>query len=168
MDPIKCSLEKHGPSMLAILNEAIVNTTVLYDYEPRTIDNMVAWFAAKERGGFPVIGIEGMEDGLMGFATYGTFRDWPAYHHTVEHSVYVHSNHWNKGIGRILMEGLLCHAKEQGVRTMVGVIDTGNRVSISFHKKMGFFHAGTLREVGFKFNRWLDVAIYQKMIGIDS
>jgi phosphinothricin acetyltransferase len=100
----------------------------------------------------------------MGFASYGPFRTLPGYRHTVEHSVYVHSEFRGRGLGRQLLERLIQRAQASETRTMIGVIDTQNAASIQLHERLGFVPAGTLREVGFKFGRWLDVVLYQKVL----
>lgn len=156
----------HAPEILAIFNHAIVTSTALYDYEPRTAESMVAWFDAKERGGFPVIGAFEREGGeLLGFASYGTFRAWPAYQFTVEHSVYVREDRRGRGLGRRLLREIVEAARAKGRHVIVGVIDSTNAPSIALHRAEGFEQAGTLREVGWKFGRWLDVEFYQKRLG---
>lgn len=158
-----CTYEEHAPTILEILNEAIANSTALYDYKPRALETMAGWFKAKEAGRFPVIGaMEG--ERLLGFASYGTFRAWPAYKYTVEHSVYVHHEHRGKGIGMALMRRLIDAAREQEYHVMVGGIDAANRTSIAMHEKLGFTHAGTVRQAGYKFGRWLDLAFYQLLL----
>lgn len=168
MKCVDCTYLRHGEQILAILNEAIVSSTALYDYQPRTTTDMAEWFAAKNRGGFPVVGLEGRDGSLAGFATYGTFRNWPAYKYTVEHSLYIHKDQRGRGLGRRLLEELIRRAEAQELHALVGVIDAGNAASIAFHKQMGFSHAGTLREVGYKFGRWLDVAFYQRLLRTPS
>ena len=86
---VECSHAEHAGSILQILNEAIVNSTALYDYAPRPPESMVPWFETKRVGGFPVLGAVNDDGALLGFATYGTFRARPAYKYSVEHSVYV-------------------------------------------------------------------------------
>ena len=78
-----CSFQSHAGAILGILNDAIVNSTALYDYKPRTMDNMVGWFKAKETSQFPVVGAVDDAGTLLGFASYGTFRAWPAYKYSV-------------------------------------------------------------------------------------
>ena len=163
MQFVACTHDAHAAAILEILNEAIVNSTALYDYKPRALEAMVGWFKAKEAGRFPVIGaMEGRQ--LLGFASYGTFRAWPAYKYTVEHSVYVHRDHRGKGIGPALMKRLIDAARDQEYHVMVGGIDAANRTSIAMHEKLGFTHAGTVRHAGYKFGRWLDLAFYQLLL----
>ena len=163
MDFIDCTLDPHSEAILDILNDAIVHSTALYDYKPRTPESMVGWFAAKRTGRFPVIGVMS-NDALAGFASYGTFRAWPAYKYSVEHSVYVHREHRGKGIGRALLTRLIAIAAEQQYHVMVGGIDVENTASIALHSSLGFTHAGTIRQAGFKFGRWLDLAFYQRIL----
>jgi L-amino acid N-acyltransferase YncA len=162
---VPCTEEAHSGAILAILNEAIVTSTALYDYKPRTAENMVAWFATKRANGFPVIGAVDDDSGkLLGFASYGAFRAFPAYKYTVEHSVYVDSAHRGAGLGRTLMEALIEEAVARDVHVMVGAIDAANAGSIGLHERLGFAHSGTVRQAGFKFGRWLDVAFYQRIL----
>ena len=98
---------------------------------------------------------------MAGFATYGPFRALPAYAHTVEHSVYVRADQRGRGVGRALLAELVRTARERELHVMVGVIDAANLASVALHRAAGFRHAGTLREVGYKFGRWLDVDLYQ-------
>lgn len=161
---IPCTHATHAAAILDILNEAIVTSTALYDYRPRASESMVGWFKAKQAGGFPVIGAESPGGELMGFASYGTFRAWPAYKYSVEHSVYVHKDHRGKGLGLALMQQLITAARAQQYHVMIGGIDQSNAASVALHEKLGFTHAGTIRQAGFKFGRWLDLAFYQLIL----
>ncbi len=161
---IDCTFERHADAILAIFNEAIVNSTALYDYTPRPPESMVTWFETKRKGGFPVLGIEDAEGRLLAFGSYGTFRAWPAYKYSVEHSVYVHKDHRGKGLGPEVMQALIAAARCNGVHAMIGGIDASNAGSIALHQRLGFKHVGTLPEVGFKFGRWLDLAFYQLLL----
>jgi L-amino acid N-acyltransferase YncA len=161
---VACEYESHSHAILGILNEAIANSTALYDYQPRTPQSMVSWFRAKEAGRFPVIGIEDPEGKLLGFASYGTFRAWPAYKYSVEHSVYVHRDHRGRGIGLALLRMLIEKAREQRYHTLVGGIDVANAASILLHERLGFVHAGTIRQAAFKFGAWLDLGFYQLLL----
>jgi phosphinothricin acetyltransferase len=164
MNFVPCTFERHAPAILEIFNDAILNSTALYDYKPRTPESMAGWFKTKESGVFPVIGVEHANGELMGFASYGTFRAWPAYKYSVEHSVYVKTGHRGKGLGSALMKKLIEQAHAQERHVMVGGIDVENAVSIALHRKFGFEHAGTIKQAGYKFGRWLDLAFYQLIL----
>jgi phosphinothricin acetyltransferase len=161
---VDCSHERHAAAILAILNEAIVNSTALYDYKPRTMESMSTWFAAKRAGNFPVIGLEDAAGELLGFASYGSFRAFPAYKYTVEHSVYVHHAQRGRGLGRQLLQALIERARAQGLHVLVGGIDAANSASIALHTQLGFAPCGVVRQAGFKFGRWLDLAFYQLIL----
>ncbi|MBN8714481.1 MAG: N-acetyltransferase [Xanthomonadales bacterium] len=164
MQFVACTHESHASAILEIFNDAIANSTALYDYKPRTLESMLGWFKAKEGGRFPVIGAVGSDGQLLGFASYGTFRAWPAYKYSVEHSVYVHKDHRGKGIGLALMQQLITAARDQQYHVMVGGIDVTNTGSIALHKRLGFTHAGTIKHAAFKFGRWLDLGFYQLLL----
>ena len=78
MKTVQCEYTRHAEAILAIFNEAIVHTTALYDYKPRTLEMMATWFDTKAKGKYPIVGIESDSGELMGFASYGAFRAWPA------------------------------------------------------------------------------------------
>jgi len=153
-----------SPEILAIFNEAIENSTALYDYRLRTPAMMDAWFDAKIKGNYPVIGA--VDDGgrLLGFATYGIFRERPAYKYTVEHSVYVERDCRGRGVGRMLLQAIIERARSQDYHVLIGGIDADNAVSIALHKKFGFTFCGEIREAGFKFGRWLHLVFYQLIL----
>jgi len=168
MNLVRCERARHSEAILAILNDAIVNSTALYDYQPRTAQNMVQWFDAKDQKNFPVIGAEDERGELMGFASYGTFRAWPAYKYSVEHSVYVDSRFRGQGVGRALLKAIVAAAEKQDYHIMVGGIDASNQVSIRLHESLGFTSCGVIRQAGFKFGRWLDLAFYQLVLRTPS
>lgn len=151
----------HAERIRAIFNEAILNSTALYEYMPRTAEMVADWFESKRKGGYPVIGVTSGDGPLLGFGSYGPFRQFPAYKYTVEHSLYVDANARGQGVGRLLLSELIARARAQDYHVLVGAIDSANDASIGLHKKLGFTHAGTLRQVGFKFGRWLDLDLYQ-------
>jgi phosphinothricin acetyltransferase len=150
-------------AILEIVNYNILNSTALYDYEPRTLENQIAIFDDKLKKGFPII-VATKNETVVGFGYYSEFRFREAYKFTVEHSVYAHPNHIGKSIGKLILENLIHLAKAQNLHTMIGVIDAENQSSIEFHKKFGFEIAGTIKDSGFKFNRWLHSVFMQKML----
>lgn len=162
MHLIRCD-RSYSDQILAIFNDAILNSTALYDYKPRTAANMTTWFETKERGGFPVIGLVD-KGNLLGFGSYGTFRAWPAYKYSVEHSIYLAPNFRGRGLGKMLLKAIIDAARAQDYHVLIGGIDSQNAASIRLHKSQGFEFAGRIKEVGFKFGRWLDLDLYQLIL----
>jgi len=163
MKLIRCD-SSWSNQILAILNDAIVHSTALYDYKPRTLEMMGPWFESKQKGNYPVIGAVTDSGDLAGFASYGTFRAWPAYKYSVEHSVYVAAPFRGQGLGKRLLQEIIAAARAQDYHVLIGGIDSENTVSIQLHERLGFSHAGTIRHAGFKFGRWLDLAFYQLIL----
>lgn len=155
--------EEDLAAILAIYNDAVINTTAVYDYAPRSMEAELAWFAAKRDAKLPVLAA--VDAGtVVGFASYGPFRPWPAYLHTVENSVYVAPQRRGAGIGTALLGPLIERARSAGFHTIVAGIDASNAASLRLHEKFGFAQAGHFREVGWKFDRWLDLVFLQKML----
>lgn len=163
MTIIECDRSRAG-EILAILNDAIEHSTALYDYRPRPLTAMAPWFDAKEKGRYPVVGAIDDAGRLLGFASYGQFRAWPAYKYSVEHSLYVERGHRGQGIGKRLLAEILERARAQDYHNVIGGIDADNAVSIALHERFGFERCGTVRHAGFKFGRWLDLVFYQKLL----
>ena len=148
------------PSILEIVNHAIIHTTSNYNYEVQSLEIQTKWFKDKVDKKFPII-VAVLERKVIGYGTYGTFREKIGYQFTVEHSVYVAENHIGKGIGKLLLAALIQLAKNQNLHVMIGAIDAQNQSSIAFHEKFGFETVGNIRQVAFKFNRWLDLVLMQ-------
>lgn len=149
--------------ILEIINHNIHNSTALYDYFPRSKDNQLEIFNEKLQKGFPIL-VATISEKVVGFGYYSEFRFREAYKFTVEHSVYVHPEYYGNGIGTILLNRLIQEAKNKKLHTMIGVIDSENISSIAFHEKLGFQIVGNIKESGFKFDRWLNSIIMQKML----
>jgi phosphinothricin acetyltransferase len=150
-------------AILDIINYNILHSTALYDYNVRSYEQQKTILNDKINKGFPVIVTE--SDGVVvGFGMYSEFRFREAYKYTVEHSVYVNNDFHGNGIGKILLQELIVLAKKQGLHTMVGVIDAENQSSVVFHEKFGFKTVGTIRESGFKFDRWLHSVFMQLIL----
>lgn len=157
---IDCS-RAHADQILAILNDAIVTSTALWDYVPRPPESMAPWFAAKEAGRFPIIGVIDEAGVLLGFGTYGSFRAWPAYKYSVEHSVYVQRDHRGRGIGRQLLGAIVERVRAQEYHTLIAGIEATNVASKALHREFGFEPCGVIRHAGYKFGRWLDLEFHQ-------
>ncbi len=149
--------------IVTVLNYYIANSTALYDYHARSVEQQQAIFEEKLQKGFPVIVAE-IDSKIVGFGYYSEFRFREAYKFTVEHSVYVAPDEHGKGIGKIVLQDLIALAKQQKLHTMVAVIDSENQGSIAFHEQFGFEIVGNIRESGFKFERWLHSIIMQLIL----
>ena len=150
-------------AVLDIINDNILNSTALYDYEPRSLNTQIAIFDDKLKKGFPII-VATQNKQVLGFGYYSEFRFREAYKYTVEHSVYAKKEAIGKGVGKLLMTELIALAKAQKLHTMVGVIDSENKSSIEFHENFGFKIVGNIKDSGFKFDRWLDSVFMQLML----
>jgi L-amino acid N-acyltransferase len=151
------------PQILGIYNEVIRNSTAVYSEEEFTPTRGESWFEAKMAHGFPLI-VAREASGIAGFATFGEFRAWPCYVHSVEHSVHVRTDRRGQGVGRALVVELLARAAAMGKHVMIAGIDADNAVSIGLHRSLGFAPVGHFHEVGFKFGRWLDLVFMQCML----
>ncbi|WP_323670707.1 GNAT family N-acetyltransferase [Bombella dulcis] len=144
-----------------IYNHAVSTTTAIWN--ERTVDeaNRMEWLTAHEEADLPVLVAVDAEDRVAGYATFGPWRAWDGYRHTVEHSVYVHKDRRRAGIGQSLMTALLEEARQRDYHVMVAGIESGNAGSIHLHEKLGFSAVGQCRQVGCKFGRWLDLTFMQ-------
>ncbi|MFJ7669585.1 GNAT family N-acetyltransferase [Lysinibacillus sp. NPDC097195] len=157
---IRLMEEKDLPEVLAIYNDIILTSKAVYRYDIQTLEEKRQWFQEQKAAGNPLLVF--IDSGVVaGFANYSQFRPYPGYKHTMEHSVYVHKEHYKKGIASKLMQQLIAIAQKQGVKTLVAGIDGENIASIKAHEKLGFEYAGTIKNAGYKFNEWLDLVFYQ-------
>jgi len=151
------------PAILEIYNEAVANTTASWDYEPWTPVQHADWYAHKVEGGFPLLVAE--DDGVVvGYATYSAFREKIGYALTREHSVYLSPDARGRGIGKLLMVGLIELARRDGVHVLVGALSADNEASIRLHESLGFTEVGRLPQTGRKFGRWLDLVYVQLVL----
>ena len=151
------------PGLLAIYNDVIATSTAVYSYLPVTLDDRLQWWRTRVASGYPVL-VATDQSAILGFATFGDFRAWPGYRFTVEHSVHVRADRRGQGIGKELVEALFPRAAALGKHVMIAGVDAANAASIRFHERLGFEQVGHLREVGYKFDRWLDLVLLQRWI----
>ncbi len=156
--------ERDLEGILPIYNDAILTTTAVFSDEPVTLENRREWLEARAGQGYPVLVARDPDRTVLGFATFGDFRAWPGYRHTVEHSVYVRGDARGRGIGSALLEALFPLAVALDKHVLVAGIDASNDASIRLHERLGFERVGLLPEVGRKFDRWLDLAFLQKRL----
>lgn len=150
------------PAIREIYNEAVRNSTATFDTEPRTAAEQARWL--KEHSA-PYAVLVAVRDGeVAGWASLSLFRPKPAYRHTAEDSVYVRSHSRGRGVGAALLARLLEVAAENGFHSVIALIAGDNPASVRLHRRLGFRRAGVEREVGYKFGRWLDVVMMQRML----
>ncbi len=149
--------------LLDIYNDIILHTTAVYQYELHTLQMRNEWFMMKQQQGFPVFVAE-EDDRIAGFSTIGTFRQWQAYKYSVENSVYVAAYQRGKGIGKLLLKPLIDAARNMDMHTIIAGIDATNEISLRLHKNFGFEEVAHFKQVGYKFNRWLDLKFLQLIL----
>ena len=155
-------------AILAIYNDAVSNTLAIWN--ERTVDaaNRAAWLADRQRAGYPVLVAIDAEGSVAGYASFGDWRPFEGFRHTVEHSVYVRADRRGAGIGKALMVELIARARGLRKHVMVAGIEAGNAGSIALHKQLGFEEVGLMRQVGTKFGAWLDLAFLQLQLDTRS
>ncbi len=151
------------PGLLAIYNDVIATSTAIYSYSPVTLEDRTQWWRSRVAMGYPVL-VAADASGVLGFSTFGDFRAWPGYRFTVEHSVHVRVDCRGQGIGKELVKALFPRASALDKHVMIAGVDAANHASIRFHERLGFDKSGHLREVGYKFDRWLDLVFLQRWI----
>jgi len=164
---VRLAEPRDAESVRRIYNAEVVGSTATFDLRPRTPEEQAAWMD-DHRGTYPVVVAVDDEDRVLGFGSLSTYRDRPSYATTVEDSVYVDTAHRGNGVGRALLEELVRLATLHGFHSMIARIGGDNTASIALHQACGFEEVGVEREIGRKFNRWLDVAVLQRMLGGDG
>ena len=162
---IRPATEGDAEAISALYNALVPTDTVAWTDEPETVDQRRAWLADQARRGDPVLVAD--DGDVLGFVSYGEFRDatkWPGYRFTVEHTIHVRGDRWGRGVGRALMEELVACARAAGKHVMVGGIDGANEASLRFHERLGFVEVARMPQVGWKFGRWLDLVLVQRML----
>lgn len=150
-------------AILAIYNTVIASSTAVYTETPVTLADRHDWLRSRADQGYPVLVAEAGGE-VLGYASFGDFRPWPGYRHTVEHSVHIRDGQRGRGLGSALVSALLPIAAELGKHVMVAGIDAENEASLRMHARLGFVEAGRFREVGRKFDRWLDLVFLQRLL----
>ena len=151
------------PAIAAILNDAIVHSVAAWRETPMTEGEMQAWFERRTRN-FAVLVARAADGSVLAYASYGAFRAYSGYRHTVEHSVYVREGARGQGVGKALLARLVARARGQGFHVMIGALEAGNAASLALHAGQGFTEAGRMPEVGRKFDRWLTLVFVQKIL----
>lgn len=161
---IRDAQPEDAEAIRAIYNDAVINTTAVFDYASREPQAQIDWLTMKAEQNLPVLVAENAAGRVLGYCSYGPFRPWPAYLYTVENAIYVAPDARGQGIGKRLLPPLLEIARARGLRTMIAGITADNAASLRLHETLGYERAGLIREAGWKFERWLDLVFLQRML----
>lgn len=157
---IRDATEQDLPAIRDIYNDAVRNTTAIWNEQPVDLANRLAWFSARQAQGYPVL-VSTENDEVTGYASFGDWRPFEGFRYSVEHSVYVRSDQRGQGVGPRLMQALIERARACGKHVMVAAIESGNQASIRLHERQGFITTGQMPQVGIKFGRWLNLTFMQ-------
>lgn len=160
-DLIRDALPADLPGILAIYNDAVLNTTAIWNEQPVGLANRQAWFEARKVQAYPILIAVDDAGEVLGYSSFGDWRPFEGFRHTVEHSVYVRADQRGKGLGSKLMAVLIERARLCDKHIMVAAIESGNAASIALHERLGFKTTGQMPQVGTKFGRWLDLTFMQ-------
>jgi phosphinothricin acetyltransferase len=148
-----------------IYGHHVLHGTATFETEPPSKTTMLERRAAVTAMGLPLLVAE-LEGRVVGYAYANAYRARPAYRFTIEDSICIDTEQTRRGCGRALLSALIAECEQGPWRQMVAVIgDSANATSVRLHERFGFRHVGTLRDVGFKFDRWLDTVLMQRMLG---
>lgn len=161
---IRPAVEADLVDIATIYNHEVANSTATFDLEPPNLEYWHEKLKSNHDGDNLLVAVDGDED-VVGYAYSWSYRPRPAYELTRETSIYLDPSVRGQGIGRLLYPALLDTMAESGVHTAVALVALPNPGSVALHKAVGFEHVGTMREVGYKFDQWIDVEWYQKMLG---
>jgi phosphinothricin acetyltransferase len=183
---LRLATEADLPAINDIYNYYIPRSTCTYQLEPETIEARRAWFAEHPPERYPVIVAELAVPGtpqrafptapmavsaasglIAGWGSLSKFRERAAYAPTVEASVYIHHEHHRRGIGRAILVDLIERARAAGYHSLIGGASADQEASVALQESLGFKRVALLKEVGYKFGRWLDVVYLQLMLQTD-
>lgn len=161
---IQDAREADLPGILAIYNDAVLNSTAIWNETEVDLANRLAWLAERRAAGFPVLVAQDVAGAVLGYASYGTWRSIEGFRHSVEHSVYVRADQRGQGLGPALLTALIERARAARLHVMVAAIERENAASIRLHERLGFVVTGQMPQVGRKFDRWLDLTFMQLIL----
>ncbi|KKB63716.1 acetyltransferase [Robbsia andropogonis] len=161
---VRDAAAEHLEGITAIYNHAVEHTTAIWNDVTVDVANRAAWLTSRRETGYPVLVAVDEHNTVLGYASFGDWRAFDGYRYTVEHSVYVRSDQRGQGIGKTLMDALICRAQALGKHIMVAAIEANNKGSVRLHEKLGFVQVGHMKEVGTKFGVWLDLAFMQLLL----
>ena len=159
---VRSATVEDAPAVLEIYNHEVLTSTVTFDLVPRTLAEQESWIT--DRSGAHVVLVVEDDGEVVGFGALSQYRERAGYATTVEDSVYVHQDHRGKGVGRLLLAGLVERATAHGFHALMAKVVGDHQASINLHAAAGFEVVGHEREVGRKFGRWLDVVLLERLL----
>lgn len=160
---IREATENDLPALVDIYNYYIRTSTATFDTVEQTIAERRAWLAEHKKEGLPTL-VAVREGLVIGWQSLSRYHSRCAYRQTVESSTYIAPGECGRGAGKKLLQAALVAAQQLKFHSVVGLIESQNKESLALVNKLGFDTVGTLKEVGRKFDRWLDVTIVQKIL----
>lgn len=165
MPTIRPSRDDDIPAITALYAHYVQHSTATFEVDPPSVTDMATRRAEVLGRNLPWLVLE--EAGqVLGYAYCNWFKPRPAYRYSAENSIYLASDQQGRGLGRMLLTELAVQAEATGVRKLIAVIgDSGNAASVGLHRHLGFEPVGTIRSCGWKFGRWLDIVLMEKVLG---
>jgi L-amino acid N-acyltransferase YncA len=163
---IRDALATDIPAITAIYNSVLLTSTAIYNDQPVTVEDRFAYWQSRTAQGYPLlVAVDDSDDSdVLGYATFGDFRPWPGYRFTIEGTIHLREGARSQGIGSQLLHHLVERACALGKHTLIAGVDSENQASIRFLERSGFLQCGRLREVGYKFGRFLDLVFLQRSL----
>ncbi len=158
---IRRATENDVPAITGIYNEAVLNTTATFDTEPKSVEDRLHWYRGHDDKHPVLVAVAG--DTVTGWAALTQWSDRCAYDTTSEVSVYVHKDHRGRGLGKRLLQRLVEESEQAGMHYLLARITEGNAQSIHLHELFGFRTVGVMHEVGFKFGKFRDVTLMERV-----
>ena len=160
---LRAAQESDAQAIAEIYNYEVESSTATFDLVPRSLEAQRDWITTRSGAFSAIVAVDSVAR-VIGFAALSTYRDRAGYRTTVENSVYVHRDHQQRGVGKLLLAALLDSARDSGFHTVIARIDSQSTGSLALHRSLGFVEVGVEREIGRKFGRWLDSIIMQRML----
>lgn len=161
---IRPATPQDAPAIMDIYNDAVLNTTAIWNDDPVDVQNRIDWMSTRHEQGYPVFVSTNEHGNVSGYASYGPWRAFDGFAQTAELSLYVHNGYRGQGVGRALLGHLIEAARAQGLHVLVAGIEAQNNPSLGLHISLGFTETARMPQVGKKFGRWLDLVFLQKQL----
>ena len=159
---VRPATEADVPAITEIYNYEVLNGWATFDIEPKTLEDRRHWFRETQHPHCVVVAVDAGD--VAGWGCLRPFRAKAAYRFTAEDSVYIDQDHRGRGIGKLILARLIDQGRQNGFHSIMAGISQDNPASDRLHQSFGFEFVGNEREIGYKFERWLDVSWYQLML----